>query len=72
MKIVIELTKQQSGDYHRRMWCASVIIALANIIRKTGVPPLHDYNTLQVMFTYLCLESPQRKYIVESMDEFLR
>lgn len=72
MNTVNDVNELQNGDYNRRVWCASVIIALAIIIRKTGVPPSHDHNTLQVMFPILCLETPQRKYIADLLDDCLR
>ena len=66
------LTEWQNGDYQTRVRCAGVTIALAIIIKETGVLPSNDHKALQVMFPNLCLETPQRKHIVELMDDYLR
>ena len=66
------LTEWQNVDYQKRVWCAGVTIAIAIIMKETGVSPSHDHSTLPKMFPNLYLETLQRKHIVEMMDDSLK
>ena len=54
------------------MWSAKVIMAVATVIRFTGVQPLDERNTIQVMLSYLYLDKDICKFVVKQMDESTR
>ena len=67
-----QLTEWQNVDYQTRVRCAGITIALAIIIRETGVSPSSDRSVLPFMFPNLCFENLQCKHIVEMMDDSLK
>ena len=72
LETVIYLTNHQNATHMARIWAVKVIMALANIVRKTGVLPPSNDNALQVMLSYLCLEESRYEHVVGKMDESLR
>jgi len=54
------------------MWSAKVIMAVAAVMKITGVQPLDEHNTIQVMLSYLYLDKYICKYVVKQMDESTR
>jgi len=54
------------------MWSAKVIMAVATVIRITGVHPSNEHNTIQVMLSYLYLGKGICEFVVNQMDKSTR
>ena len=54
------------------MWSASVVMALATIVKRTGVKPLDHCNAFQVMLSYMYLEKGLCKYLVSEIEMSVR
>lgn len=63
--------KHQKPDNHIRMWSAKVTMALATVIRISGIK-MNDQVTIQVMLSYLYLGSDMCKFVVSDMDKSVR
>ena len=72
MNTVYYLNNRQDAKSSTRVWTAKVTMALAHVVRKTGILPPSNENTLQVILSYLCLEKYQYEEIVGKMDESFR
>ena len=71
MDTVQHVGEHQDTGSHTRRWSAQVIMALATVIRVTGIK-LNDNDTIQIMLSYLYLGNDLCKYVVDQMDESAR
>ena len=53
-------------------WSAEVVMALATIIRKTGISFSDDIDVIQIMLSFLSMKKDTCKYVVNQMDGSVR
>lgn len=66
------LNKRQDAKSSTKVYIAKVTMALAHVVRKTGILPPSNNNALQVILSYLSVEKHQCENIVGKMDESFR
>ena len=64
------VTERQNIDNHTRTWSAKVVMALATVMKITGIRLLDE--DIQVMLPYLCLKKDLCDYVVSKMNQSVR
>ena len=67
-----QVSERQDTDSHTRMWSAKVVMALATVVKQTGIELVGDSNIIKVMLSYLYLGKDMCEYVVSEMDMSVR